>query len=163
MPSHIVTQVCSGCGELKPVNRDHFGSTRTGGFQRRCRTCVAAQTRAYDLANPEKAAQRSQKRQKRLIAAGPGPSDLELAWLRVCQKDRCGYCDQPLNGSGHLDHITPLAKGGTNAIENLAFACFQCNAEKHAKTAAEYLVWRIKVDKPICGWVFEGRPSGLAV
>jgi len=83
--------------------------------------------------------------------------------LRLAQADRCGYCDQPLHGGGQLDHITPLAKNGTNAIENLAYACFQCNTEKHAKTADEYFLWRIKVDKPLCGYVFEAWLSKPAV
>lgn len=29
-----------------------------------------------------------------------------------------------------IDHITPLAQGGTNGLENLALACFHCNRHK---------------------------------
>jgi len=38
----------------------------------------------------------------------------------------------------HLEHKTPLSRGGTNAIENLDIACQHCNNTKHTKTEAEF-------------------------
>ena len=35
-----------------------------------------------------------------------------------------------------MDHILPLARGGADAIENLALACFGCNGPKSAFTEA---------------------------
>ncbi len=32
-----------------------------------------------------------------------------------------------------IDHLTPVAEGGTDAIENLALACFHCNRRKSNK------------------------------
>jgi hypothetical protein len=32
-----------------------------------------------------------------------------------------------------IDHITPLAEGGANTLENLALACFHCNRHKSNK------------------------------
>ena len=34
-----------------------------------------------------------------------------------------------------IDHIKPVAEGGTNEFENLALACFHCNRRKSNKTA----------------------------
>jgi len=36
-----------------------------------------------------------------------------------------------------VDHITPVARGGTNALANLALACFHCNRRKGDKQVAE--------------------------
>jgi len=35
-----------------------------------------------------------------------------------------------------IDHITPLAEGGTDVPENLALACFHCNRRKSNKQTA---------------------------
>jgi 5-methylcytosine-specific restriction endonuclease McrA len=39
---------------------------------------------------------------------------------------------------GYLEHRIPLCRGGTNADENLAFACYRCNDAKGVRTEAEW-------------------------
>ena len=46
---------------------------------------------------------------------------------------RCEYCLAPEELSGkefHVEHIIPLATGGTDELNNLALACFRCNLSK---------------------------------
>jgi len=38
--------------------------------------------------------------------------------------------------SFEIEHIVPIALGGTNALDNLALACRGCNSRKNAKIAA---------------------------
>jgi 5-methylcytosine-specific restriction endonuclease McrA len=59
----------------------------------------------------------------------------------------CHYCNKPvrpynevpggretrLQFAATLEHIVPQSQGGTNDMENLVIACFQCNASKHAR------------------------------
>lgn len=53
-------------------------------------------------------------------------------------KYTCAYCGRHINSllengerlKGVIDHIVPLAKGGTNDIENLTLACRECNSRK---------------------------------
>jgi hypothetical protein len=45
----------------------------------------------------------------------------------------CSYCGQECRATYHIDHIVPLAVGGTNRIENLALACPRCNLIAGAK------------------------------
>ncbi len=40
------------------------------------------------------------------------------------------YCPDPFS----VDHIIPRAKGGTDALDNLAFACMGCNGRKFTAT-----------------------------
>lgn len=50
---------------------------------------------------------------------------------------RCEYCLTPAACSSSplaIDHILPLARGGTDAIINLALSCFGCNGPKSAFT-----------------------------
>lgn len=47
--------------------------------------------------------------------------------------DRCEYCGLPQNRSSlrfHVEHIVPRQHGGTDAPENLALACPECNRRK---------------------------------
>jgi len=46
----------------------------------------------------------------------------------------CGNCDGPF----HIDHIHPVAKGGTNDPKNLTIACVHCNISKGAKPLHEW-------------------------
>ena len=45
---------------------------------------------------------------------------------------RCRYCDTDIRGRGksHLDHITPVIKGGTSDVANLQLLCRRCNIRK---------------------------------
>lgn len=46
---------------------------------------------------------------------------------------RCEYCRAPQNACGyhfHLEHIVPVALGGTDADSNRALACASCNLAK---------------------------------
>lgn len=55
------------------------------------------------------------------------------ARLRIEAHDRCGYCQtqQALAyGPLEVDHITPVAAGGTDDIDNLWLACRPCNQYK---------------------------------
>lgn len=49
---------------------------------------------------------------------------------------RCEYCLSPARfatQSFSVEHIHPRQKGGDNALDNLAFACQDCNGSKHTK------------------------------
>ena len=49
---------------------------------------------------------------------------------------QCVYCKAP--GELHIDHIVPVARGGSNEIQNLTLACPTCNMRKHTSTAEEF-------------------------
>jgi 5-methylcytosine-specific restriction endonuclease McrA len=54
--------------------------------------------------------------------------------LMVLQRGRCAGCRRYLKRTGHhLDHITPLARGGPNDDGNVQLLCPRCNcAKRHA-------------------------------
>jgi 5-methylcytosine-specific restriction endonuclease McrA len=49
------------------------------------------------------------------------------------QKGRCAYCRKKLSRSYHVDHIVPLARGGTNERRNIQVTCKKCNLAKNSK------------------------------
>ncbi len=54
------------------------------------------------------------------------------------QKGRCAYCAKSLRNGYHIDHIKPLAKGGTNYPRNIQLCCGQCNLCKAASDPVDY-------------------------
>lgn len=50
---------------------------------------------------------------------------------------RCQYCGS-IVGPFHVDHVTPVAKGGSDEPSNLVLACQPCNLSKGAKTLEEW-------------------------
>ena len=56
------------------------------------------------------------------------------------QNGKCAYCERRLPiDLFQVDHRTPMAQGGANAITNLQLLCASCNHVKHNKTHKEYM------------------------
>lgn len=56
------------------------------------------------------------------------------------QNGLCFYKGEDLSITGvHLDHKTPLVRGGFHDKNNLCLACPSCNLHKNAQTAKEFL------------------------
>lgn len=57
-------------------------------------------------------------------------SDIES--LLMAQRHKCAVCKMSIRKKYHVDHIKPLAKGGSNDKTNLQVLCPTCNTQKHA-------------------------------
>jgi 5-methylcytosine-specific restriction endonuclease McrA len=54
---------------------------------------------------------------------------------------RCAYCAERLDPqTWHLDHVTPLNRGGAHTLDNVVAACRFCNLSKGPRTLLEW--WR---------------------
>jgi len=59
---------------------------------------------------------------------------------------RCIYCGStPVQSALRVDHVEPVAKGGTDEPSNLVTSCFTCNAGKAARRLDEH---RLAVGNP---------------
>ena len=58
--------------------------------------------------------------------------------VRERAKYCCEYCyaQSKYSGPFSIEHIIPLAKGGSDEFDNLALACQHCNSYKYTKTHA---------------------------
>lgn len=60
----------------------------------------------------------------------------------------CQYCGvQPPQAILHIDHIIPVASGGTNAPENLITSCQPCNSGKGARSLSESSIIKLTADR----------------
>lgn len=63
----------------------------------------------------------------------------EIADLYELQDGRCAACTARLSSKYHIDHIVPLANGGTNYIANIQLLCAPCNLSKGARSNDDFL------------------------
>lgn len=95
--------------------------------------------------NPEAAARSDQARRARKLAAETEPVDR----LEVFERDRwrCQLCRKkvdrrlawPHPRSASLDHVVPLADGGSHTKANVQLAHLECNVRKHTAGAPQQI------------------------
>lgn len=111
-------------------------------------------SRAWRAANPEKIqslfrawaernkdrinVNRQNRRARKLATGGRLSGDLANKLFRL-QKGKCPCCRRPLGSDYHMDHILPLALGGTNTDDNMQLMRAGCNLRKHATHPVEYM------------------------
>ena len=135
---------CSKCRKTFPATREFFGhrGDGSGKFKPNCRECERARVKEWRKDNPKKAAAGYERRQKRLDGWVPSPGLKVQLFTKADGK--CRYCQAALRADAQVDHAIPLARGGTNDIENLDLICPRCNQEKDAKTPEKYAAWKRK-------------------
>ena len=75
---------------------------------------------------------------RRARAGGPAPG-WAATFLMKAQHGCCAACSTQLDDSYHLDHIQPIARGGTSEITNLQLLCKKCNLHKAAKDPIDFM------------------------
>lgn len=56
--------------------------------------------------------------------------------LRLTMPNNCWYCGAI--DPSTIDHVQPIAKGGTDDLDNLVLACKCCNSSKRALNVEEF-------------------------
>lgn len=120
-------------------------------FTGKTREAVEAKLEAFRLANPatEHPGRAAHLEQARTLGA-----HTEAEWwalVRAVQR-RCHYCGVEAsltNARSHprhleQDHLIPLSRGGSDAIDNIVVACRGCNLDKGTMTADEYAAWKAR-------------------
>lgn len=88
--------------------------------------------------NPEKACEYANARRARKASAPGRYTIRDVRRILEEQNGCCFYCGTDLGSRYHVEHKTPLARGGTNYPSNICCACPDCNARKSLLTAEEF-------------------------
>lgn len=96
---------------------------------------------------PPPAGVRSGNRATYMTAARSLGSHAEGEWRAVRDaSDACHYCRRSFDGGVVAkDHRTPVSRGGSDGMGNIAACCMDCNAAKGAMTEAEFIEWAASV------------------
>lgn len=154
------TKTCAKCGQSFPCSTDYFYH-RAGNADRldqnciKCARDVAIQIskrpsvkqaatvakRIYRAKHPHKARVLTERRRAWKLSAEGTHTEQDIVDLYDLQDGRCVYCAMPVGDNYHVDHMTPLSRGGSNWPDNLAITCPPCNLSKNDKTADEFIAW----------------------
>jgi 5-methylcytosine-specific restriction endonuclease McrA len=86
--------------------------------------------RVRRLIDPEYVKRESER--KKLRNANKSAIRYAINFLLVKQQGKCAICHCSIIEKHHVDHITPLARGGENDKRNYQLLCPPCNLEKGA-------------------------------
>jgi len=100
---------------------------------------IKTRNAVWTKANPELMRLKNHKR-RAIKAKNGGVLSRGLAGkLFQLQKGKCACCGKPLGDDYHLDHIMPLALGGTNTDDNIQLLRATCNHQKHSKHPVDFM------------------------
>jgi 5-methylcytosine-specific restriction endonuclease McrA len=87
--------------------------------------------------HPERVLAEVHKRRAVLLGLADHFTAADVKKQLAAQERCCFYCRAPLI-KYHIDHKTPLCRGGSDNADNIVCACQQCNLRKGRKTAEEF-------------------------
>lgn len=150
---------CSKCGAEKPSKEFARSVSNPSGLTKVCKPCariqmrtkywpkfyaahreqIIADTQRYAEQHPEYAAAKNAARRARMINARGSCSPTQLADRVRFYGNMCVYCGADAET---IDHVIPLARGGSNWPANFRPACHSCNSSKTDKKIAEWIHFR---------------------
>lgn len=102
----------------------------------------ASKKKTYE-ANKDVWKRYGQERRARKYKAGGTWTQSQIVELYSEQQGRCCFCGitiyPELKGDVHIEHLTPIVRGGSNWIDNIGISCAHCNKSKWTRTVDEWL------------------------
>lgn len=93
----------------------------------------------YAAENPDILRERSQRRRARKLEAEGSFTEAEFQAKFAANNYHCHWCGKKLTAKTVTrDHRIPLAKGGSDSINNIVPSCHSCNARKRTKMPWEF-------------------------
>lgn len=121
---------------LSEDERKERAKESTKRWQKANREKMRDHLKRWQSANPEKVREIARKaairRYARVKRAGTHTPD-EALEVFLNQSGGCALCACKMElGNREKDHIIPIAKGGSNTIDNIQWLCIPCNRRKSA-------------------------------
>jgi 5-methylcytosine-specific restriction endonuclease McrA len=129
---------------LKIIRKEEYYKNRQS-HQLRCRkyywdnkSLQSLRNAQWKKNNPEKSRVSgiNRRARKRLAEGRYGVKD--IAKKLIVQRKKCALCRTSIAKKYHVDHIMPLALGGSNWPSNIQLLCPTCNYKKGAKHPVDY-------------------------
>lgn len=129
--------------EIKKIQDKHRHSEQGKLSQRRYLKTRDPEKRAtavrkYYLANMDAYRNRCRNRRARVHGSTGSHTKEEVTAIALAQDMKCVYCRVDLADGYHVDHIMPIALGGSNDKSNIQALCPTCNLKKGAKHPEQY-------------------------
>lgn len=121
-------------GEWARRNPEKTRATRAAHYSKNRDSILRRCREDEERKNQLRAANSRRRARKRTTQIEP------VTPLQIIERDGCAcyLCGRELTfDEVTLDHVTPLARGGTHTADNLRVACMTCNKRKHTKLIEE--------------------------
>jgi len=99
---------------------------------------ILERQRAWEAAHRAEGVARNNARRARLADAPGHHTSSDIHAQSERQKQRCYWCGSKVRERYHVDHVMPLALGGSDGPENLVISCPPCNLSKGARHPMEF-------------------------
>jgi hypothetical protein len=126
------------CQQWRLRNKDRIRDTLSR-YAKNNREAILARKKKYYQENKWRHKAHSMNRKRRIRKQGTKLSPDIVPKLMRLQKGLCPCCKEPLGKSYHIDHIMPIALGGSNTDNNVQLLRAECNLRKHAKHPIDYM------------------------
>lgn len=100
---------------------------------------VAKKNKEWRRRNMPKVLAWNRNRKARLKNLEGRHTKADIGKLFNNQKGKCIVCFKSLLDGYHVDHIQPMARGGSNWPSNLQLLCPPCNLDKRARDPIEFM------------------------
>ena len=92
----------------------------------------------WNKANPESKRSSVRNRRARLRGLLGAHTRAQIEKMLQAQRRRCAACKCSISDGYHVDHIQPVARGGSNDITNIQLLCAPCNQSKGARDPIDW-------------------------
>lgn len=143
-PRYVSNWCCSACKAEDDARRraenpeGHLARARADYHKHKHSEKRRERNRAYRKANPEILAASKAKRRAHKMQCGGNYTAGQIKDLGARQKWRCVLCKVSVKSNYHIDHVVPLARGGSNFIHNIQILCPGCNTRKGSKDPIDF-------------------------
>jgi len=116
--------------EWRLKNRDktrQYGRERVKKYPEKFK----AKKRSYAARNRDYFRAKSSARRARMRLTEKPHTAQDISAQLIRQNRLCYWCSQPVPPNYHVDHVIPVARGGSNAADNIVITCPHCNQTKN--------------------------------
>lgn len=124
--------------KYRQANKERISEYRVMHYQENRKTQIE-QAANWAKKNPLKRRANEAKRRAAKAGSKGRHSAEDAESLYALQKGKCAACKERLGGKYHVDHVIPLAAGGSNGRENIQILCPSCNISKKATDPIEFM------------------------
>jgi len=127
--------------KFKELEKEYIRRKSIEWYEKNRESAIDA-AKTYQKNNLDRARIKNQKRRAKRKKIGGSHTLEEIEQMLEDQNCQCNCCGEILTKSNkHLDHIMPVALGGSNSIENLQWLCQFCNISKSDKHPDEWAIY----------------------
>lgn len=121
-----------------------YKKRRNQNYYKLHKSVMDGQAKIYQKKNPKLFVYSSLKYKLKMKSIISEVDFSDIKDLHTLQDKKCFYCQRKININKkrgfHVDHMTPISKGGQHVLENIVIACPDCNMKKGNLDLKDFII-----------------------